>query len=153
MIDGGWSFGAIGAIILEALSREEAKPVLEEARKEAIKHTRVLWQGFQWSRAEEQYRQRLLPFVRTTRLLGNPRPVEIDTLYTDLLVYDQVSAHLRSAVLTNPKADTLDIPENSERHSALAVVETHCNLYLLGQASASRLGTHSIAARAHLPCI
>jgi hypothetical protein len=133
-----WSFASIGALILELLSKEEATPALEEGRRVAVSQAKRLWTEYKWSAAEDGYRQRLLPFVRTTRLLGNPKPVEIDTLYTDLLVYDKLSAQRRSDALVDPQTDTHDVGDQRERRSALEVVETRQNLYLLGHPGAGK---------------
>src|SRR4051794_12756479 len=50
------------------------------------------WKRFKWPEAEELYRSRLRQQYRTTRLLGNPKPIEIDNIFTDVYTLDQLSS-------------------------------------------------------------
>lgn len=134
-----WEWAAIGTFVLELLDSEAAAAAADVARKEAIEHAKSAWTRIEWARAEEDYRQRLLPFISTTRLLGNPKPVSIDQLYTDLYVYGRLSALRRTEVLADPRQDAQSrIDRSLDREDAAGVVGTGENLYLLGHPGAGK---------------
>ena len=56
---------------------------------------RAGWKQFSWTAAEERYRNRLIEICGTTKLLGNPRSISIEDIYTHVEVLDQVSAFRR----------------------------------------------------------
>jgi predicted NACHT family NTPase len=131
-----WDWTVAAKFITDALESEASK-ALDAGVALAARQAKDVWAGIKWSRKEDQYRQRLLPFVQTTRLLGNPKPVDIDQLYTDLLVYDRVSALRRTRDLVDPRADWSTV-DGRERRKARDVVSTGQNLYLLGHPGAGK---------------
>lgn len=50
------------------------------------------WTKLQWSDVETKYRERVLAQVNTTLLLGYPKPIKIDRIYTDVYVLDGITA-------------------------------------------------------------
>jgi predicted NACHT family NTPase len=134
-----WEWAALGVSVIKHLDAESAKPVRDAVAQQAAEQAKFMWRRFAWSRAEEAYRQRLLPLVSTTRLLGNAKPVDIDQLYTDLFVYGQPSAMRRSAQLADPEHDRREErPGAPKRQSAKEVVQSGVNLYLLGHPGAGK---------------
>lgn len=139
MIGLGWEWAAIGTLISELIDTDAAKAAKDAISAEAAKHAKALWQRVEWDKAETTYRTRLLPVVSTTRLLGNSKPVNIDQLYTDLLVFSQPSALRRSAHIVDPNNDKRElVGETQERRNARDVVEKGSNLYLLGHPGAGK---------------
>jgi predicted NACHT family NTPase len=134
----GWDWAAVGSAVVDLLDLEAAKSVTDLAVHEGVGRAKSLWTKVKWVNAEETYRQRLLPFVSTTRLLGNPKPVNIDRLYTDLFLYDKMSALRRAENLLDPRADANLLLEDRERKKARDVVATGENLYLLGHPGAGK---------------
>lgn len=134
-----WEWVAVGGLVQRILDSEVADEAADSAKRKAVDFIKSRWSEFQWEKAEEAYRQRLLPFISTTRLLGNPQPVSIDQLYTDLFVYGRMSALRRSSILADPRQDGQARAESDfERESASSVVGTKENLYLLGHPGAGK---------------
>lgn len=135
----GWEWAAVAPVINELLESDAAKALKAKVVDTGSSIVNEQWTRFKWGRAEESYRSRLLPLVSTTRLLGNPKPVNIDQLYTDLFVYDKVSALRRTVSLTDPRLDKQkQVADPSDRISAIDVVGTGRNLYLLGHPGAGK---------------
>lgn len=134
-----WEWAAVGGLLQRILDSEVADEATDSAKRKAIDFVKTRWSEFQWEKAEEAYRQKLLPFISTTRLLGNPQPVSIDQLYTDLFVYGRISALRRSTILADPRQDGQARADSDfERESASSVVGTKENLYLLGHPGAGK---------------
>ena len=53
------------------------------------------WSRRSWDEREKRYKQRLVELHSTTKLLGNPKEINLDKIYTDVFVLDQISAFRR----------------------------------------------------------
>jgi hypothetical protein len=98
------------------------------------------WAKFNWGQAAEKYRQRVKELYGTTRILGNPRPVSLEGIFTDAYLLDKQTA-LRRFDLEYLRAmtterDTLQPP--GERRSALRLTREEKRLFILGKPGAGK---------------
>lgn len=134
-----WDWAAIGTAALELLDTDAGRAFREGMTAQAVERSRRAWQRVEWAKEEEQYRSRLLPFVRTTRLLGNPKAIDIDALFSEVFVFGDVSAHIRSGDLRDPRRDGALLPRQPrERKSARQLVERGAHVYILGHPGAGK---------------
>jgi len=120
---------------------ELAKWVWEQFGKELSKKARGKWREFNWPNAEKRYREKLKQLYSTTRLLGRPKPIYIDNIYTDIYIIDKLSAFSRFGI------DNLEIlrdaslaPDNSrKRINALRLLSKYDHLYILGKPGQGKL--------------
>jgi hypothetical protein len=97
------------------------------------------WKKLNWRAAENLYRENLMDNISTTKILGNPKPIKIDQVYTDVYVFDKISAHNRFP--TNPNdIDSITSIHNGEqkRFSALDVVRNGENFLYLADPALER---------------
>ncbi|MBA4110617.1 MAG: hypothetical protein C0487_13610 [Leptothrix sp. (in: Bacteria)] len=158
----GWGWTLLGGLIsgdlgsqitayAKVLAEETAKGLGDDAAKQsanflaakagkmAVEKSASLWQGVKWAKAERDYRDRLYSHVNTTRLLGHPKPVKIDHLYTDVYVYEKLSAFRRSALnLATPESDPYTFEEPYQRRKALEIVHENQHVYVLGHPGAGK---------------
>ena len=120
----GWLWGQFGKKIIDTGSG-----VIKEA-----------WEQFNWYAAEEQYRARIIEQLSTVRILGYPNPIDIATIYTDAQVLSKLTAMKRYNFI-----DLKGIPKhhdifnsNSQRQSAVEVVNEHKRIYILGKPGAGK---------------
>ncbi len=130
--------------MLEAIAGNAALWVWEKFGAALIqRNTKVLqkkWEHFQWTEAEKKYRERLFEQTNTVRLLGNPRPIQIDAIYTDVHVLDELTAFRKFDLCSQ---DSLSEGENERRSSQLRtraddLLATHKRLYILGKPGAGK---------------
>ena len=98
------------------------------------------WSMFRWQEAEEKYRAVLREQHSTTRLLGNPRKISVEGIFTDVYVLDKLTAvqrinfeHLRDIPRLH---DVLQIPV--KRRPALRLVVNEKRLFVLGKPGAGK---------------
>lgn len=82
----------------------------------------------------------MLEIVRTTRLLGHPAEVDVDLTYTEVYVYDRLTAFERFDVQTIADKSPRDDPLEAQRKtsSALAVVKRNKRILILGKPGAGK---------------
>lgn len=93
------------------------------------------WSRFRWKDAEARYRNHLRKLYSTTRLLGNPKPIEIEDIFTDVYVLNNVTA-LRRYELRNLQSRPLnreDLQLEDARRPALRLAVTGKRWYILGK--------------------
>lgn len=115
--------------------------VLTAARraKSDLEASIVQWRAVEWRSAEERYRRTLREHVSTTRLLGHPKPVRIDQLYTDVFVYEQILAVRRTNLrLADPGNDPYTFNFPYERRNARELVDRGGHVYVLGHPGAGK---------------
>lgn len=98
------------------------------------------WKKFNWLRAENDYRSKVHSQLSTIRLLGNPTPIDVESIYTDVEVLDKLSA-MRRFNFEDIKGKPIDYdPLNIEarRMSALEIVKGHSRTYILGKPGAGK---------------
>lgn len=105
------------------------------------------WRKFHWRDAEVKYRARLRDQHGTTMLLGNPKKITIENIYTDVYVLDKLTAFrrfdleklkIKSAKSQANKRKTLQLDNDEEDHgnkrkSALRIVTSKKRLFILGK--------------------
>lgn len=100
----------------------------------AIASAKKAWAKVQWRQAEEIYRKNLRANLSTTKILGNPTPISIEDIYTDVYVHDAPSAFrvFSQDFLDGEFAKTNSVP-SMERHHALDISRGGENLFVLGR--------------------
>lgn len=112
----------------------------ERLMTEGTQGAKKQWEKFQWTAAEEKYRERLLEQINTIRLLGNPRPLQIDAFYTDVHVLDELSAfrHFDLTTKSGSPNDIERVASQRKRSIAEELINNHKRLYILGKPGAGK---------------
>jgi hypothetical protein len=110
-----------------------------ELVKKAWLFFRGQWGKFGWDKAEKAYRERLIELYSTTRLLGYQKPVNIEGIYTDVYILDELSS-LRHyspeellALEGEIEVSSHDTRSFGKRKSALDVVRRINRLLIVGK--------------------
>jgi hypothetical protein len=107
------------------------KAITDKAKERARKK----WSEFHWSEAETKYRARMYEQHSTTRLLGHPKPIVIEDIFTDVYVMDKITAFKRFD-LDELQAEFFEqktlSPRGSRKH-ALRLTLKERRLFLLGK--------------------
>lgn len=129
----------VGKVLGKEVASESGKLVAARAAKLGLEKSIDAWRAVGWRGAESRYRVRLQEHVSTTRLLGHPKPVRIDQLYTDVFVYEQMSAFRRTELrLADPSNDPYTFHVPYERRNALDLIERGGHVYVLGHPGAGK---------------
>jgi predicted NACHT family NTPase len=102
----------------------------------AVDKLKGKWREFNWKEAEEKYCCRLKDHYSTVRVLGNPKPLNLDEIFTDVYVLDKPTAFRRFDIRElqdRPAAlDTFQVVEEN-RKPALRLVPKKKRLFILGK--------------------
>ena len=97
------------------------------------------WSAVDWKGGQSKYKKNLLEAVSTTKILGNPKSINVENIYTDCYVFDRLSALRRfSGELDEIDAQGLVVLAQTQRIAALEVAETGENLFILGRPGAGK---------------
>jgi hypothetical protein len=99
------------------------------------------WVEFKWQDAEEKYRSRLRMFCSTVRVLGNPKPINLDAIFTDVYVLDKPTAFQRFDIQElQARAIDFDTFQTSseKRKPALRLAIKEKRLFILGKPGAGK---------------
>lgn len=97
------------------------------------------WGGVDWKGGQSKYRNNLLQTVSTTKVLGNPKSINVENIYTDCYVFDRLSALRRfSGELNEIDEKGLVVLEQTQRIAALDATITGENLFILGRPGAGK---------------
>ena len=98
------------------------------------------WLEFKWPEAEARYRARMKELHGYTRLLGNPKRIEIEDIYTDVYVLDKPSAYKRFdlAELQARPLEREALRMDEKRKPILRLAVNKHRLYLLGKPGAGK---------------
>jgi len=93
------------------------------------------WREFHWDEAEAMYRSRLRKQHNTTRLLGHPKLITIEDIFTDVYVLDQLTAYQRFELseLQALPFDRQVLHLKSERRPILRMIINKERLFILGK--------------------
>lgn len=93
-----------------------------------------------WPKAEARYRERMRELHGYTRLLGNPKKIEIEDIYTDVYVLDKPSAYKRFdlAELQARPLEQEALRMADERKPILGMAGKEQRLYILGKPGAGK---------------
>lgn len=97
------------------------------------------WKQVDWRGAQGKYRKNLLDTVSSTKILGNPKTIDIEKIYTDCYVYDRPSAqtYFGDDIHSIQKGDQL-LDTAKTRQPALEITLTGKNLFILGRPGAGK---------------
>lgn len=117
------------------------EPIIKELGAQGVGLFKSQWNKIRAKDAIKKYQQRIKELHSTTRVLGNPRPISLEGLFTDILVFDQITAQ-RHATLTelnsNGQARAGAPPVYRERVNALDLVKKTDYLFVLGKPGAGK---------------
>ncbi|MBI1877712.1 MAG: NACHT domain-containing protein [Chloroflexi bacterium] len=107
---------------------------------QAIGAAKERWAKFNWSQAAEKYRRRVKELYGTTRILGNPKPIPLEGIFTDAYLLDKPTA-LRRFDMEQLKALAAEgeaLQLYGERRSALRLALEEKRLFILGKPGAGK---------------
>ena len=105
----------------------------------AIDSIKTKWRKIDGVGSENTYRINLHDSVNTTKVLGNPKSINVENIYTDCYVFDRLSALRRfSGDLDDMDQQGLALQPQVERISAIEVARTGDNLFILGRPGAGK---------------
>jgi hypothetical protein len=97
------------------------------------------WKTFDWKGSQSKYKANLLDTLSTTKVLGNPTPIKIETIYTDCFVFDRPSALTYFSGDIRSLERNEQLPRNeADRLSALDVALSGDSLFILGKPGAGK---------------
>lgn len=98
------------------------------------------WDRISWEDRERKYAARLLSEHSTTKLLGNPKEIRLDQIYTDVYVLDQVSAFRRLDIeeLREQQYDRRGVRGVVSRKPLIEIARREKRLYVLGKPGAGK---------------
>jgi predicted NACHT family NTPase len=98
------------------------------------------WTQLHWGDSERKYRARVLDQVSTTLLLGYPKPIKIDNVYTDVHVLDQITAKRRFNFedLAQKPFDFDGANIRPKRVSAETLLDQSKKIFILGKPGAGK---------------
>jgi predicted NACHT family NTPase len=101
---------------------------------------RKAWTKRSWKDREEQYKRRLIQLHSKTKLLGNPKEIKLDRIYTDVYVLDQISAFRRLRLDEKSKGlkESSGLPAKVKRFPLLDIVRERQRVYVLGKPGAGK---------------
>src|SRR5262245_20493623 len=101
-------FLVVGTWLWENFSKDIIKGLTSSARVKIEKE----WEKFEWALAAKRYRERIYELYSTMRVLGNPFPVPLEGIYTDVHILDKPTA-LRRHTIEQLKASHIEKIKNS----------------------------------------
>jgi hypothetical protein len=129
---------------VEVLAISSAKWLWDKYGKEltdkATNRIQQKWQEFKWPEAEEKYRTRLREIYSTTYVLGNPKPINLDEIFTDVCVLDKPTAFRRYDLsdLQSKPFDRDSFRLEEKRKPALRLALKKKRLFILGRPGAGK---------------
>lgn len=98
------------------------------------------WSKMSWKEREESYKKRLIQLYSTTKLLGNPKDIKLDRIYTDVYVLDKISAYRRLSIdeKTNNIKEYNGLPASVKREPLIEIVKAKQRIYVLGKPGAGK---------------
>jgi predicted NACHT family NTPase len=124
--------GAAGAWLWDNYGKDIADQAFGAAKER--------WAKFNWGQAAEKYRQQVKVLYGTTRILGNPKPISLQGIFTDAYLLDKPTA-LRRFDLEQLKAMAAEresLQPHGERRSALDLALKEKRLFILGKPGAGK---------------
>jgi hypothetical protein len=121
------------------LAVDAAKSQSKNIAQKALDSIKDKWKRVDITGGEETYRANLLEHIRSTKVLGNPKPIDVENIYTDCYVFDRLSALSRfTGDLTDVDERGLELLQQRNRLSAIEVAGTGEDLYILGRPGAGK---------------
>lgn len=125
------------AATLGAAAWDGLAPYVIESSHETL---RKKWANFKWKSSYEKYKTKLVAQHSTTKLLGNPKPIRLDQIYTDVYVLDQISAYRRLKIdeKSGDLKEISGLPQSVKRKPLLEIVRDQSRVYVLGKPGAGK---------------
>ncbi len=122
------------------LSKALWEPIGKGVLSKVGSAAREKWKLVEWHVAEAAYLGRIIDQLSTTRLLGNPKPIVIDRIFTDVHVLENPTALRRytAEAIERITFDDLRARDRSERVPALGLVDRFTRIYVLGKPGAGK---------------
>lgn len=133
-----WNWDALAQSALTNAT-DYATSKIKDGVDSVVAKIKAQWTQLNWPNVAKTYKDNLRTNLSTTKVLGNPKPIEIEKVYTDVFVHDRPSATRRFAgdVETLNKA-LLEELHRQERLSAVDAARTGGNLFVLGRPGAGK---------------
>ncbi len=98
------------------------------------------WMQTDWLEAEKRYRERMIELHGYTRLLGNPKMIKIDDIYTDVYVLDKPTAFRRYDIteLQKKPFDREQLRLEGKRQPIQRLAVDEKRLFILGKPGAGK---------------
>jgi hypothetical protein len=98
------------------------------------------WQKVEWARAAKKYRIRVYELYSTMRMLGNPVPVSVEGIFTDLYLHDRPQAFRRFDIerLRNERNHEIVATKTGLRIDAVKAIKENDKLFVLGKPGAGK---------------
>jgi predicted NACHT family NTPase len=95
----------------------------------------VKWSRIDWEECQRVYANKLAKEHSTIKLLGNPKEIQIDKIYTDVYILSEISAFRRLEIeeLYKYQSKLGSFYNTNVRKSLLDVVRTNSNVFILGK--------------------
>lgn len=133
-----WAWSALQGSTAE-MAADLAKKGATRGAEKLVEKASNAWRRFGWSTAELAYRQKLMSIVRVTKVLGNPKSIDIDRIYTDVYLFDKLSAIRRySESLDEDEVDVHAKLSERGRIDAKEIVASGGNKFILGRPGAGK---------------
>jgi predicted NACHT family NTPase len=94
------------------------------------------WEKIEWTIAAKKYRQKVYELYSTMRMLGNPNPILIESIFTDIYILDRPTA-LKRYNFEEIKSEKYNI-QDGNRVNALELVKKEQRLFILGKPGAGK---------------
>jgi hypothetical protein len=113
----------------------------KELSDSAVDKLKTKWKEFKWDDACAIYCEHLKDICSTIHVLGNPKPIKIDELYTDVHILDKPTAFQRFDIQElkdkQIQYDMFQLPDE-KRKPALRVVLNKKRIFILGKPGAGK---------------
>jgi hypothetical protein len=90
-LGGAWAWANYGKDVVAAIGKKLALRSGDKA-KEVIE---AGWNRIEWELAGKKYRENIQDLYGTVSILGRPKPVPLEGIFTDVLILDQPTAFSR----------------------------------------------------------
>jgi len=139
MIDpSSWNWDELGEAAISNAT-EFATSKIKEGADAVIKKIGAQWKELKWTKTAEIYRDNLRLNLSQTKILGNPKPIQIEKVYTDVFVHDRPSASRRfSGDVGTLNKVLLEELVKQDRLPAVEAARSGENLFILGRPGAGK---------------
>lgn len=133
-----WTWDELSGAATE-LAVKLATTGVQQGSEAIATKVRNRWHSFKHQQAASEYRIHLLTVIGSTKVLGNPTPIEVEKIYTDVYFHEKLNAQRRfPGTLRELKAVSLESLQQHARVPAKEVAASNRNLFILGKPGAGK---------------
>jgi hypothetical protein len=112
----------------------------KEKMDRALDSLRDLWAKVKWDEAAQKYHKRIKDQYSTMRVLGNPKPISLENIFSEVYVFDKLTAQQRFDIEQLQRKATVPgtLPPPGNRKNALRVAIEKEFLFVLGKPGAGK---------------